>query len=183
VPAAAVKKGQLNASPTADTRARIIQQFEKHRMTPGTPYEESRFLDFLLANPNSRNAVRNSFRGLRRLNAFLDEVQLEFGVCFSIQDREANYPLDKFVVRTLDLQQSRRGSLRSLDNQIKSGAGWQPLVVADIVLLAIAAFVGNNVWVLSVVGAIAVAINIWFVWFIWRARSYLLKLRARLEGD
>jgi hypothetical protein len=169
-------------SMSAAVRAKVIEVFEKHRAVPGAPYDESHFLDFLLAKPKARNAVYNSFRGLRRFNAFLEEVQYELGVCFSLKDREANYSLDKFVARTLELQQSRRGSLMSLKKQIDSGPGWQVLVLADLVLLVFALFVAYNVWTLAVVGAVALGVNLGFLWFVWRARSYLLKLRARLEG-
>ncbi len=75
----------------ADARTRIIQLFEKHRAAPGAPYDEGHFLDFLLRDPKKERAVYNSFSGLRRFNAFLDEVQYELGVCFSLDDRDANY--------------------------------------------------------------------------------------------
>ena len=107
------------------TRDRVVELFEKHRATPGAPYEGDHFLDFLLAEPKGKRAVYNSFRGLRRFNAFLDEVQYEFAVCFSLEDRETSYPLEKFVARVLELQESHRGSLKSLDHQARAGAGWQ----------------------------------------------------------
>ena len=166
----------------ASARTRVTQLFEKYRATPGAPYDEAHFLDFLLANPKGNGAVSNSFRGLRRFNAFLDDVQYEFGICFSLEDRDANYALDKFVERTIQLQQSRRGSLKSLDNQIKAGAGWQVLVVADIIFLIAVVWLKNNVWALAAIGAVAVVVNGWFVWFAWRAKAYLVKLRARIEA-
>jgi hypothetical protein len=113
----------------ADARTRIMQLFEKHRAAPGAPYDEGHFLDFLLRDPKKERAVYNSFRGLRRFNAFLDEVQYELGVCFSLDDRDANYPLDRFVDRALELRRSRRGSLKSVNNQIDAGPGWRVLAV------------------------------------------------------
>lgn len=89
------------------TRNRILALFEKHRATPNAQYDDDHFLDFLLASPKQKRAVYNSFRGLRRFNAFLDEVQNEFAVCFSIEDRDANYPIDKFVNRIQELQKSQ----------------------------------------------------------------------------
>lgn len=164
-------------------RNRVIQLFEMHRATPGAPFDESHFLDFLLADPKAKGAIRNSFRGLRRFNLFLDEVQLELGVCFSIRDREANYPLDKFVARTLQLQQSRRSSLTSLQNQMKAGPGWTVLIVADFALLVLAGLARDNVWALVVIAVVATAANVSFLLFALRQRTYNLKLLQRLKSD
>src|SRR5262245_36245708 len=80
-------------------RARILTLFEQHRARPGTPYDESHFLDFLLPDPQRKHAVHGSFRGLRRYNAFIDDVQLEFAICFSLKDRETDFSVDRFVAR------------------------------------------------------------------------------------
>lgn len=78
------------------TREKIIEIFEKHRKTPGAPVNEDRFLEFLLDPPRN---IRNSFGGLRRYNAFLRDVQMEYGVCFSHEDHEKKWPLEKFIKR------------------------------------------------------------------------------------
>jgi len=44
------------------------------------PYDESHFLAFLLRQPDGKRALYNSFRGLRRFSAFIDEVKFEFAV-------------------------------------------------------------------------------------------------------
>jgi hypothetical protein len=161
---------------------RIIQLFEKHRATPAAPYDESHFLDFLVAEPAHERAVYNSFRGLRRFNAFIDDVQLEFAVCFSTEDRDANYSLQRFVHRAIELQASRRGSLKSLNNQIKAGPGWHVLVIADLGLLVLATWAKGSVWAVAALCAFAALVNLWFCRFTWRAKAYLLRLRARIEA-
>src|SRR5262245_55741092 len=92
-------------------RQRVIALFEKHRAVPGAPYDEAHFIDYLLADPKKKGAVHDSFRGLRRYNAFIDEMQYEFAICFSQNDFYANYALHKFVDRVTELEKSRRGSL------------------------------------------------------------------------
>jgi hypothetical protein len=67
----------------SELRKKVTAWFEKHRATPGASYDESHFLDFLLAAPRVERAVYNSFKGLRRSNAFIDEVQYESAVFFS----------------------------------------------------------------------------------------------------
>lgn len=166
----------------AGARNRILELFEKHRAAPGEPYDEDHFLDFLLARPKRKGALYDSFRGLRRFNSFVDDVQYEFAVCLSLADREANYPLDEFVSRVLELQKSRRGSLKSLDNQAKAGAGWQLLVVADFILVAAAVWLKDSPWAWPAIVGLALVLNLWFVRFAWRAKAYLAKLRARIEA-
>ncbi|MBU0751118.1 MAG: hypothetical protein KJ696_03075 [Gammaproteobacteria bacterium] len=160
----------------------MIELFEKHRAAPGAPYDEARFLDFLLSAPKTDRAVYNSFRGLRRFNAFIDDVQYEFAVCFSLKDREAHYSLAKFVDRVLELERSRRGSLASLRNQIRAGAGWQVLVFANLLLLIPAGWLKSNTWGLLGVGAVAVLLNGWFFGFARKERSYHARLLARIEA-
>jgi hypothetical protein len=72
--------------------------------------------------------VYNSFKGLRRYNAFLNDIQLEFGICFSGADFDANYSLPRFVARIAELQASRRSSLNSLRTARKRGFGWHTWV-------------------------------------------------------
>ena len=109
----------------------IRELFERHRAIPGAPLDESHFLDYLIPNPNSIGAVRNSFLGLRRYNAFVDEVQLQFNICFSVSDFESNYSLPQFVSRVAELQRSPRGSIASLRNQRKRGFGWETVLLGN----------------------------------------------------
>jgi len=174
--------GVREGSMTGGVRTRVLEIFERHRATPGTPYEESHFIDFLLADPQKEGAVANSFPGLQRFNAFLDEVQIELGICFSLADREANYPLDKFVARAIKLQRSRRGSLRSLENQIRAGAGWGPLIVANFLLLVIGVSVRHMAWALAAIIALAAITNVSFFIFARREQAKLIKLRRRIQS-
>jgi hypothetical protein len=163
-------------------RRQIVELFEKHRATPGASYDEHHFLDFLLAEPKKSGALYNSFRGLRRFNAFMDDVQFEFAVCFSLKDRDANYSLPKFVERVIELQKSSRGSLMSVKNQIDAGPGWMVWVVANLVLLIAGIAVRDSGWALAVVAGIAVALNAAFGRFAWNARSYLDRLQAKIQA-
>jgi len=162
-------------------RAKVLQLFEKHRMTPGAPYDESHFLDSLLPAPEGKRAVFNSFRGLRRYNAFIEEVQYEFAICFSVDDRDANYPLAGFIDRIIELERSRRGSLASLRNQARAGPEWQVLVIGNLLLLVAAAWLKNSTWPPIAAAGLAVVFNAWFFRLKSRARAYHLKLLSRIE--
>ena len=163
-------------------RSKVIQLFEKHRAIPGAPYDEDHFLDFLLANPEKTRAVYDSFRGLKRFNAFIDDVQYEFAICFSLKDREANYALTQFVDRVIELQRSRRGSLASLKNQAGAGSGWRVLIIANFALLIAGIWLKSSSGAIAALTGVAVLLNAWFIRFAWRANAYLEKLRSRIEA-
>jgi len=162
-------------------RAKVIELFEKHRAAPGAPFEEQHFMEFLLADPKKPRAVYDSFRGLRRFNAFIYDVQLEFAICLSQKDREANYSLDRFVERVIELQASRRGSLTSLKNQIRAGPGWRSLVVANFLLFVLTAGLWRFGWPAVIVILVAVAMNGAFMRFAQKETMYFQRLQARID--
>jgi hypothetical protein len=152
-------------------------------MAPGSPYEDDHFLDFLLSDPKERRAVYGSFRGLRRFSAFIDETQYEFSICFSVADLEANYSLEKFVDRILQLRSSRRGSLKSLNNQVREGPGWGVLAVGNLLLLFCVVLAKGIVWLSGAFIVLLVLLNVGFLRFAWKSRLYLQKLRERIEAE
>jgi hypothetical protein len=163
-------------------RDKVLAIFEKHRFAPGAPYDDGYFLDFLLPDPKKKGALYDSFRGLRRFNAFLDEVQYEFAICFSMEDRDANYSLDRFVDRVKELEKSRRSSLASLKNQMRAGVGVNAIFFANFPLVIIAIFARNNLWAVAVLVVVAAIINVWFVRFSVRARAYHARLLSKIQG-
>lgn len=115
-----------------DLRSRVLLHFEKYRAIPGASFEEERFLDYLLANPSGSRAAYNSFEGLRRLNRFIEAVQLEFSVCFSMADRDRNYALEQFIARIRELQASRQSSMASLRNRKRHRFGWPAVIFGNL---------------------------------------------------
>src|SRR5690554_6224997 len=130
----------------------VLELFEKHRKMPGEEFDPDYFFDFLMSKPKGKGAFRNSFLGLRRFNAFWDEVQLEFGVCFSVKDRESDYSLNRFCERIEELQNSNRSSKASLRNRAKYGFEWNVFVFGNAI------FVGLSV---AVSGIFLLAATIW----------------------
>jgi hypothetical protein len=167
----------------AQVRTKVMELFEMHRAVPGVSLEEHRFLDYLLPAPApaKKGALRDSLRGLRRFNAFIDAVQLEFGVCFSLADRDADYSLDRFCERVTSLQRSRHGSLKSLRNQVGAGPGWRFLLLANLILWSFGAFSKSLVWLFALVCVVGFAMNACFIVFAWRSKTYLARLQQRIE--
>lgn len=164
-------------------RQLILEIFERHRATPGAPFEESHFLDFLIASPKSIGAVRKSLQGLRRLDRFTKEIQYEFAVFFSQLDRETAYSLDAFIERIRRLQESPDRSLRSLRNQQNASKGWGVAVIANLGLLF---FVDHHHYVYWIaLPAIILSFVITATFFVLARNSaaYLRQLRIRIESE
>lgn len=172
----------MTVARTASVRQRILELFGKHRAMPGAPFEEAHFLDFLLARPAKKRAVYDSFRGLRRLNAFLDEVQDEFAVCLSVADRNDNLSLTRLVERVQQLEQSPRGSLASLKNRVAAGPGWKVLVVADLLIVILLIAVRQSSVGLGLVAVLAVLVNGAFLSVHFRDRAYHARLQQKIEN-
>jgi hypothetical protein len=166
------------------TKQQVIEIFEQHRQAPATPFDENRFLDYLLVNPKQNRAVYSSFGGLNRFNEFIDEVQLRFSVYFSIKDRDAHYPLTRFVERIEQLRASPRSSIASMNNQIKRNSrGFTEIVGANLLLLIAVIYAWKDSLWLAVVILIAVAANAWFIRVSLRERQYNKKLLALLVSN
>jgi hypothetical protein len=163
-------------------RSRVLALFEAHRRSPGTPFNPGHFLDFLLDDPEDVGDFRNSFAGLRRFNAFIDAVQLEFSVCLSIKDREANPSVDGFVQRVEALMASPKSSLASLRHTIDRGFGSMALVVANVVLLPIVALAHRHPLALALAIALVLAVNGGFAWLVLRFRRYNARLLRQLQA-
>jgi len=164
-------------------RDRVLELFESQRALPGAPFEEAHFLDFLLADPSSIGAVRNTFKGLRRFNKFVDAVQYEFAVCFSTSDFDSNWSVEKFVERIKYLQLSRRGSLQSLNNQERAGANWGAVMIADLILLSLASIFRHTWWVAIPLIVVALSVTVRYFFFARSQAAYRERLRSRIEGN
>jgi hypothetical protein len=164
------------------TRQLILEIFERHRATPGAPFEESHFLDFLLAAPKSAGAVLKNFQGLRRLNRFIKDVQYEFAVFFSPLDRETSYSVDTLIERITRLQASTDRSLRSLRNQQRASTGWGVAVIANLMLLFLVSSNHYRLWIAAPAILISFAITATFFVSARNSAAYLRRLRIRIES-
>lgn len=163
-----------------ETRKKVLSLFEAHRETPGAPFDESHFLDYLLANPRQNRAVNNSFKGLRRLNAFRDRLQYEFEIFFSVKDREANYSLDRFVERVEELKNNPASSLASLRSPMKGKV--EGIVVVGPLLFWVPAFVfREHAVIASLLFVSGAGLLGFFVRVYWRERNYLNRLYVKIK--
>jgi hypothetical protein len=164
------------------TWKRVVSLFEKHRAAPGAPYDERHFMDFFLAERKGRRGIFDGFHALRRLNAFIDDVQYEFAICFPLRDRRGNDSLQQFVDRVIELSGSRSRSPPSWKNQLAAGTEWALTALVNLVLLVAAVWLRNHEWALGALGCAALFVNAGFLRFVWRATAYFRRLQSRMEA-
>ena len=174
----------MNAGPAPNdaTAATVLALFERHRATPGAAYDDARFLDHLLADPGKPRAVHDSFRGKWRFHAFLDDVQMEFGVCFNNDDRNADPSLQRFLARLAELRATPRSSIASLRHRRQERFGWPPLIVLNLIGFVVAS-IAFRLWqplAIPVVVAVLLA-DAWVVRWWFQHRRYLERLAARID--
>jgi hypothetical protein len=160
-------------------RERILAIFEAHREQPGAAIDESHFLDFLLAAPDRKRAVYDSYAGMQRLDAFIDQLQLEYGVYISRADHDANYTLDRFVARVVELRDAPRTSLNTLDSQATT-VGWLAVALTNLVVIAPALVLWQYPTVQMAIALPWLALNVYWFWRHRRRQAYNDELRRRL---
>lgn len=163
------------------TYSKVLELFNKHRKLPSADFDSSHFADFLLKEPCGRGAFRNSFSGLRRFNAFWDEVQLEFGVCFSIKDRETDYSLEEFCIRIEQLVESSRSSKASLRNRAKYGFEWNVFLVGNLLLVALLIALKDLAVVVVPIWVGIFALNYVVISNHFKEKRYIKDLEARIQ--
>lgn len=163
----------------ANIHEKVLQLFESHREAPGAPYDERHFLDFLLADGANRG-VYNSFKGLRRFNAFWDEVQYEYAIYFSIKDRDANYSLERFVQRIEELIEKPNSSLAALRKPMK-GYVEGIVVVGPLLFWLPALALLDHIAIASTLFACGAVLLIYFFLIYRRERIYLNRLHQKIK--
>jgi hypothetical protein len=76
-------------------RDQILSVFERTRQSPGAPFEPDRLLAFLTDPPAPKGRrVRDTFAGRRRFVRFMNTIQRDAGICFTIDEWERGFGLD-----------------------------------------------------------------------------------------
>lgn len=81
----------------ADIQAAILRVFAQHRENPAASLDAENLASHLMADNRPLDKVRNSFKALRRLNAFYGALQLECAVCFEDNIAEKNWSVESLA--------------------------------------------------------------------------------------
>jgi len=168
-------------------RTTILSVFDRHRERPRAPFEEARFHHFLMADNRPLRDVRNSFTGLRRLNAFYDALQLDCAVCLDVNVPEKDWSVDalaRLIAEKKANHQAQKVLVRKRVEQANANVLYEPLKVGLILIMPAVALA----WAVSgggIVGGIALALGLVVELAIYliarREAQYYKKLRRVIE--
>jgi hypothetical protein len=86
------------AESSTDLRDQILSVFERTRQSPGAPFEPDRLLAFLTDPPAPKGQrVRDTFAGRRRFVRFMNTMQREAGICFTLEEWDRGFGLDELT--------------------------------------------------------------------------------------
>ncbi len=144
-----------------DVRDRILVLFNKERQTPNADFDKSHFLDFLSSPPHSKDTIKNSFRGVRRYYRFMDSLELEFGICFSLSDLDRYYSVDSLTKKVLQRIDKSRGNLMILKQRSEQKETYRIEILLTAILISTYFWLGIH-W-LTILLTVTFGIAIWWI--------------------
>lgn len=163
-------------------RAAILRCFDAHREKPGEKFDEENFLGFLMAGGEGLQDVRNGFAGLKRLNAFYDDIQLECAVCLEANDADRNWSVQKLAERIASRKKNRSSQITLAKNRVEAAKGmllFEPLKFGIFIILPAIFILWNFIggWI---TGGVLFAIGFGVAFMIWRQQKKDLDYYKRL---
>ncbi|MTI20966.1 hypothetical protein E1176_08025 [Fulvivirga sp. RKSG066] len=142
-------------------KSEIIIVFQRNRQTPNTYYDESRFLDYLLNPPTTKNNIKNSFKGVRRYYRFFEDIELTFGICFSLSDQDRFHSIEQFVKKTNERIRKGRGNKQIIQRRLEEKEHYYVELLLTAVLAIIVFFLGIHI--ITILALIGYGIAIWWI--------------------
>jgi len=139
----------------------ILKIFKEEKQKPDADFSESHFLDFLTFPAHSKNTIKNSFKGVRRYYRFMDKLELEFGICFSLPDLDKYYSIDSITKKVTERINKRRGNLMILKRRNEEKEKYSFEIILTIILIVIYILLGLNL--ISIALTIFIGIAIYWI--------------------
>ena len=166
----------------AEIRARILEIFQEQRENPHLDFEENHILDFLLVKPITPGSIRNSMRGLKAYNKFMQELQMEFAICFRIADKQMAYSLEGLVDRVIEMKENPRSSKAALRYQARQSLPWKFFFMIHLIGAFLAAFLYQKDWgLVGLTFLLALLyLDVWTFWKHKQEKEYYVELAKRV---
>ncbi len=144
-----------------EIKERILKVFSEKRERSDASFEEFYFLDYLTFPPKDKGTIKNSFIGVRRFYRFMDSLELEFGICFTLSDLDnPNYSVDQLTEKVKERISKRKGNLIIIKQRISNKENYYLEFLLLIILTT--AFINFKIHWFSVI--LAVLFGIFFYW-------------------
>lgn len=144
-----------------ELKKQILEIFQRNRQSPDSNFDEVNFLDYLLNPPASKNKIKNSFKGVRRYYKFFDDIELTFGICFSISDQDRFYSVDEFVEKTKERINKAKGNRMIIKRRLEEKDHYYIEFLFTLILVIICVLF--KVHVISMIALICYSIVIWWI--------------------
>ena len=136
-------------------REQIKSAFEASRQKPGAPYDENEIIWNLRWPPNGADGTHNTFRGKRLLSRFLNRLESDFTICFSLKDWESFKTLSQIEERISYLLITPKSSLSSIRNILGSRPPDMLMVLVALIFMPV---IGVSLRLFGVAGLVMLAI-------------------------
>lgn len=144
-----------------EIRSKILDLFNKVRQRPNTDFNELHFLDFLSNPPRPKDTIKNSFKGARQYYRFMDSLELEFAICFTLSDLDKYYSVDSLTKKVMERLQKGRGNLMILKQRNEEKDKYWIDITLSVILLLTYFWLGLH-W-LPILLTMLFAIAIWWI--------------------
>jgi ABC-type transport system involved in Fe-S cluster assembly fused permease/ATPase subunit len=162
-----------------EVKATILKIFTSERKNPDAPYDESHFMDFLLNRSIPKNDIKNSFSGVKKYHIFMDKLELEFGICFSLADLDRTYSVDQLTKKVLQRIKKGKGNKMILKMRIAQKDTYNIEITLVVILVGLYFWLGIH-WV-PILCTILFGIAIyWIVSSKINNQKHLKKMKERL---
>ena len=158
---------------------KILEIFKSERSNSSADFNENYFMDFLTNPAHQKNTIKNSFRGVRKYYRYMDKLELEFGICFSLSDLDKYYSLDKLTKKVLERIKKGKGNKMILQRRNEEKEKYIFEIVLLIILVGIFYWQGIN-WISILTTIIFGLVIYWILSSKIYYKSHTKKMNGRL---
>ncbi|RKR08643.1 hypothetical protein C8C83_0226 [Flavobacterium sp. 90] len=144
-----------------EIKEKILELFKEERQRPDLEFEESHFLDFLTFPAHSKNNIKNSFKGVRKYYRFMNRLELEFSICFTLPDLDKMYSIDKITKKVIERIGKRRGNVMIIKQRINQKENYYIEIFLTALLILTYTFWGINL--ISIILTLAFGFAIYWI--------------------
>ena len=102
-----------------EIKEKILRIFNEKREKPNTDFDESHFLDYLTFPAKNKGQIKNSFKGVRKYYRFMDSLEIEFSICFTLSDLDnPYYSVAQLTKKIQERISKRKGNLIIIKQRI-----------------------------------------------------------------
>ncbi len=162
-----------------EVKEKILILFQNDRQRPNTFFDESHFLDFLTYPPHKKNSIKNSFKGVRKYYRFMDKLELEFEICFSLPDLDKYYSVDSLTTKIQERIQKRNGNIKILKRRNEEKESYLIEIILTSIIVATYVCLGFH-WLSLVLTVIFGIVICWILGSKIHNRQHNQKLSLKL---